>query len=169
MTGAAKITGSGVRLISWNTKGMNSAMMVGKFLTRLQHLKRDIMFLQKIHLKTSDTLRIKRVWMSHLFHPKFSNRARGAPIIINKRVMFEPLNVIQDTESRYVVVTGTLQKTPVILVSIYAPTWDDDQFFTRLFAGIPNLDSHRIIIGGDFNLLLARTPYIFPYWLVFSW
>jgi len=62
-------------------------------------------------------------------------------------------NTVVDTDGRYVIVSSTLQNIPVVLVSVYAPTWDDDQFFLRLFAKIPNADSHRIIIGGDFNLV----------------
>ena len=91
--------------------------------------------------------------MSHLFHSKCTDKVRGAAIIIHKRVLFEPTNVILDTDGRYVIVSGTLQNIPVVLVSVYAPTWDDDQFFTRLFAKIPNADSHRIIMGGDLNLV----------------
>ena len=53
-------TGRGVRLISWNTKGMNNATKIDKVMTRLQHLNGDIIFLQETHLKSSDTLRIKR-------------------------------------------------------------------------------------------------------------
>ncbi len=146
-------TGNGVRLISWNTKGMNNTVKMDKVLTRLQHLKGDVMFLQETHLKTPDVRRIKRARMSHVFHLKFADKVRGAAIIIHKRVMFEPRNVILDTDGRYVIVLGILQSIPVVLVSVYAPTWDDDQFFTRLFAKIPDADSHRIIMGGDFNLV----------------
>lgn len=118
MANAVK-TGCEVCLISWNTKGMNNAIKIGKVLTHLQHLKGDVMFLQETHLKTSDTLRIKRAWMSHLFHSK----VRGAAIIIHKRVLFEPTNVILDTRYRHVIVSGILQNTPVVLVSVYAPTF----------------------------------------------
>lgn len=54
MANAVK-TGSGVRLISWNTKGMNNMIKTGKVLTQLQYLKGDVMFLQETHLRTSDT------------------------------------------------------------------------------------------------------------------
>lgn len=134
-----------------------NAIKIGKVLTQLQHLKGDVMFLQETHLRTSDTTRIKRAWMSHLFHSKFTEKARGAAIIIHKRIMFEPTNVILDTEGRYVMVSGTLQNVSVVLISVYAPTWDDDEFFIRLFAKIPNADSHRIIMGGDFNLVQDAT------------
>ena len=90
--------------------------------------------------------------MSHLFHSKFSHKARGAAIIINKNVRFELTNSLLDPNGRYVIVSGMLQNTPVILASIYAPNWDDDNFLMNLFARIPNADNHRIIMA-DWNLV----------------
>lgn len=145
--------GKDIRLISWNTKGLNKAVKIGKVLTQLRHLKGDVIFLQETHLETTNVQRIKRAWMSHVFHSKFSGKARGAAIIISKNTQFEPTKVIEDTNGRYVLVSGWLQSFPVILVSIYAPNWDNEQFFINLFAKIPNSDTHHILIGGDFNFV----------------
>lgn len=92
------------RLVSWNTKGMNTAVKASKILAHLRDLKADIMFLQETHLRTVDILHIKRSWMGHLFHSKFSQRARGAAIIIHKRVMFEHTETIIDPNGRFVMV-----------------------------------------------------------------
>ncbi len=51
-------------------------------------------------------------------------------------------------------VFGTLYNTALALVHIYAPNWDDVNFFNNLFISIPNLDTHHLILGGDFNLVL---------------
>jgi len=131
---------------------MNKAIKIGKVMTQLKHLEGDIIFLQETNLKTSDIQRIKTPWMSHVFHSKFSSKARGAAIIITKNILFEPAHIIEDVSGRYVIVSGLLQNLSVVLVSIYAPNWDYDQFFINLFAKIPNSDNHHILIGGDFNL-----------------
>lgn len=155
-------TDRGVRLISWNTKGMNNVTKIGKVLTHLQHLIGDIMFLQETHLKTSNNCRIKRAWMGHLFHSKLSEKARGAAIIIHRRVLFEPTNTIFDSNGRFVIVSGMLQNTPVVLASIYVPNRDDEQFSIHFFSKIPNTDSYHIIIGGDFNLVQDPTLTVLP-------
>lgn len=82
--------GKGLCLISWNTKGMNKAVKIDKVMKQLQHLKGDNIFLQETHLKTLGVQRIKRAWMSHVFHSKFSAKARGAAIIVSKNILFEP-------------------------------------------------------------------------------
>lgn len=51
-------------------------------------------------------------------------------------------------------VVGKLFQLPVILVSIYAPNFDDHCFFERMFSCIPNLDRHHLILSSDYNLVL---------------
>lgn len=43
--------------------------------------------------------------------------------------------------------------TKVVLASIYAPNWDDEQFVSKIFTSIPNIETHHIFIGGDFNFV----------------
>lgn len=140
-------------LVSWNVKGVNSAIISSKILMHLRDLKADVIFLQETHLRTADIPRIKRAWMGHLFHSKFSQRARGAAIIIHKRVMFELTETIIDSNGHFVMVLGKLQNIPVILASIYAPNWDNDEFFVNFFSRLPKVDEHHIIIGGNFSLV----------------
>ena len=143
----------GCRFVSWNVRGVNGAIKRGKVISHLKQLKVDICFLQETHLKASEILRIKRPWMSHVFHSKFDARARGAAIVISKNVTFEPTKSIEDPNGRFVAVSGRLFDIPVVLVSAYAPVWDDDKFITHLFSSLPDVDSHYPIIGGDFNLI----------------
>lgn len=142
-----------LRLISWNTNGLNGAVKSGKVFSHLRYLQADVIFLQETHIKSSELNHIKKSWMGHLFHSKYSVRARGAAIIIRKGIHFEPTEVKADPNGRYVAVSGTLQGLPVTLACLYAPTWDDPDFFDKFFMALPNLNSHYIIIGGDFNLV----------------
>lgn len=130
---------------------MNNIVKANKVISHLQELKGDICFLQETHLRKSEFSRIKKPWMGHLFHSRFSERTRGAAIIIHRDVAFEPSTVISDPNGRYVIALGKLQNSPVVLASIYAPTWDDDKFISKFFSNIPNLADHHIVIGGDFK------------------
>lgn len=102
------MSGRNIRFISWNVKGMNSAIKANKVNTHLQHLRGDLCFLQETHLCTADISRIKRPWIGHMFHSTFSERARGAAIIIHKDIAFEPINTISDSNGRFVIVSGRL-------------------------------------------------------------
>lgn len=44
-----------------------------------------------------------------------------------------------------------------MLACIYAPNWDDSDFFSNLFYLPPDLNSHHLILGADFNCVLNHT------------
>lgn len=52
------------------------------------------------------------------------------------------------------IIQGRLYNVPVVLVSVYAPNWDNPDFFKELFGRIPELGTHHLILGGDFNTVL---------------
>lgn len=88
-----------------------------------------------------------------MFHSNFHSKSRGTAILIHKDVPFSVSSSILDPNGRYVMVFGTLYNTALALVNIYAPNWDDVNFFNNLFRSIPNLDTHHLILGGDFSLV----------------
>lgn len=143
-----------VNVISWNVKGVNYNVKRKKVLSHLQHLEVGIAMLQETHLRNKDHVRIHRDWVGQVFHSKFDSKSRGAAILIHKNIHFNATNTISDPNGRYVMVVGKLFKLPVILVSIYAPNFDDHCFFERMFSSIPNLDSHHLILSGNYNLVM---------------
>lgn len=66
--------------------------------------------------------------MGHVFHSGFTERVRCASIVIHRDIAFEPFVTICDPNGHFVIVSGKLQNTPVVLASLYAPTWNDDKF-----------------------------------------
>lgn len=45
----------------------------------------------------------------------------------------------------------------MVLVNIYAPNWDDVGFVQRLISQLPDLNTHLLILGGDFNCVMDPT------------
>lgn len=146
-------TSNHIRFVSWNVKGANHLTKISKIMSHLQDLRGDVVFLQETHLRRGETARIKRSRFSQLYHSDFSARARGAAILIQNEIPFVAEDVIADSNGRFVIVSGTLCYNKVILASVYAPNWDDEQFISRLFNSIPNVETYHIIIGGDFNFV----------------
>lgn len=70
--------------------------------------------------------------------------------MINKQIKFSLNAIIADLHGRYVIVSGLLFQTPVLLVNVYAPNWDTE-FANKLLSSLPNLDTHRLILAGDLN------------------
>ena len=62
--------------------------------------------------------------------------------------------VTADQQGRSVVVIGILYNVPLILANVYAPNWDDVQFMKKIMSSLPCLNTHRLILGGNFNCVL---------------
>lgn len=64
-------------------------------------------------------------------------KTRGAAILIRKNVPFNPVETIYDNNGRYVIVAGILCQYPVVLVNVYDPNHDDEEFKKKLISSIP--------------------------------
>uniref|UniRef100_A0A8C4SC52 Reverse transcriptase domain-containing protein n=1 Tax=Erpetoichthys calabaricus TaxID=27687 RepID=A0A8C4SC52_ERPCA len=130
--------------------------------SHLTGLNAKIVFLQETHLLTKDQFRLQKDWTGQMFHSSFIKKTRGVGILIHRTVPFVASEVVSDPEGRYVMVMGNLYNSKMILINVYAPNVDDKEFMQNLFASIPNVNTHKIIMAGDFNCvlnpLLDRTP-----------
>lgn len=143
-----------VSFISWNVKGLNNLVKRSKVFSHLKSFKPDVMFLQETHLNINSQKRVSCKWIGQIYHSRFNYKARGTAILIRKGVPFEHSEVISDPNGRYIVVVGKLFNTPLILANIYGPNWDNAQFFLNFFSTLPDLNSYKLILGGDFNCVL---------------
>lgn len=73
--------------------------------------------------------------------------------MIRNNIPFVLCNSILDPHGR-LIVTEILCKTPVILVNIYAPSYDDEGFICTIKSFIPYTHDHSLVMGGDFNFVL---------------
>lgn len=147
--------GGTLKFISWNCKGLNSPIKRSRVLHHLQHLGAQIIFLQETHFKPSAFPRIKCGWIGPSYYSSFHSKSRGVAILIHKSVPFMCANVISDPGGRFLIITGKIYDTPVLLVNVYAPNWDNPDFFRQLFSDLPDMSSHFLILGGDFNCWLS--------------
>lgn len=147
-------SGSNIRFVSWNVRGLGGPVKRSKVFSHLKGLNTDIAFLQETHLCINDHCRLRKPWVGQIFHSAFNSKSRGAAILINKRIQFSRDQIVSDPHGCYVIVSGTLYQTSVVLVNVYAPYWDNPNFMTSLFSKIPNLDTRYLILGGDLNLVI---------------
>lgn len=148
------LQGSKLKFVSWNCRGINSPLKRTKVFQHLLSLGAQVMFLQETHLLKSDMSKIKTNWIGQSYFASFSHKARGVAILFHKSVPFICTKVVADPNGRYLILTGSLYNTPLHLVNVYAPNWDNDDFFRQLFITIPDLSSHSLVLGGDLNCWL---------------
>lgn len=140
-----------MNFVSWNCRGLNAPVKRNKVLSHLRKLGAHIIYLQETHLKVADHTRLRKNWIGQIYHSTFQAKARGTAILIHKSVPFICSNVLADPNGRFIVVTGKIHNTPLILANIYAPNWDDCNFFRTFFSKLTDVATHSLILGGDFN------------------
>lgn len=128
-------TGKNVTFCSWNVNGINEP--------DLRELQADVILLQEMQLKNEAHGKIRTNWISQVYHSKFSAKARGMAIIIRKNVPFLHKSTTADKEGRYILVIGEIHSTPITLLNIYGPNWDDSEFFRKTFSLIPDTGNRK--------------------------
>uniref|UniRef100_A0A669EFQ1 Reverse transcriptase domain-containing protein n=1 Tax=Oreochromis niloticus TaxID=8128 RepID=A0A669EFQ1_ORENI len=136
---------------SWNCKGLGRALKRGKVMSHLKHLSSDIIFLQETHFHSNEQRRLRPNWVSQVYQSTFTSKARGVAILIRKTTPFIFGSVVTDPGGRFVLVSGSINSFPLVLLNIYAPNFDCPDFFSKIFDLISEYNMSNIIIGGDFN------------------
>lgn len=122
--------GNVVKFVNWNCKGLNSLVKRNKVFHHLKYLGAHLIYLQETHLKPSTYSRARCGWIVHSFHSSYQSNSTGVAILIHKSVNFTCSKVLSDTNGRYLVLRGKLYGTPVLLVNVYAPKWDNRIFLS---------------------------------------
>lgn len=97
---------------------------------------------------------MRKKWRGQLYATNYSAFARGAALWIKHGVPFDLLESKVDDQGRYILLKGPLDGTLIILGSIYAPNFDQDQFLQRLGLALTEWDGIPFMLGGDWNALL---------------
>lgn len=144
----------GFAFASWNVKGLNHPVKRSKVLSHLKSLSADVIFLQETHLKPESKDKLRCRWIGSVYQSNFSVKARGVAILIRKGVPFKLKTLKADKEGRYIILSGEIFSFHITLVNVYAPNYDDPDFYKKVFALIDNMSQTNLIIGGDFNCVL---------------
>lgn len=139
---------------SWNCRGLGKAIKRGKVFAHLKSLSSDIIFLQETHIHPTEQRRLRAQWVSHVYQSTFSSNARGVAILVRRSIPFVFKSMVSDPGGRFILVTGTINSVPLALLNIYAPNFDNPDFFCKVFRLAADQNNHNIIIGGDFNCFL---------------
>ncbi len=99
-------------------------------------------------------MRLKSGWVGQAYHSSSVGKSRGVAIILHKSIPFVCSKVVADPNGRYLIVSDDLCNMLVLLVNIYGLNLDNDSFIKALFSTLPDMFSHFLILGGDFNCWL---------------
>ena len=152
------VMGVAFKLVSVNIRGIRSLEKRKSIFAWLVKQQADICFLQETYTTKELENSWKMQWKGQMFFSHGSEHSRGVLILI-KNSLFELKSVCQDNQGRFVLVEASVQDQKFIFLNIYTPNKTNEQtiFFDRIKDELDNTcidDDCRIIIGGDFNVIL---------------
>ena len=114
-------------------------------------------FLQDTYLDPKLDKYITAEWGFTSYFCSNNTRSRGVAIIFNNDFEFKVKGVFRDNGRNFLLVHISTMKMDVLLVNIYGPNRDDPNFYTNLNKNIAKLKIPKLILAGDWNLVLDPT------------
>uniref|UniRef100_A0AAR2LBN1 exodeoxyribonuclease III n=1 Tax=Pygocentrus nattereri TaxID=42514 RepID=A0AAR2LBN1_PYGNA len=145
---------STLRFVTWNVRGAGSREKRLKIFNRLSDLQADIVFLQETHMSKTPTYTLTSPQFPHAYSACYNSKQRGVAILINRRIHFSISNNITDPEGRFIILNLSILNMHLCIANIYGPNVDDPSFFHNIFTALSDHSDTKLIIGGDFNLVL---------------
>lgn len=137
--------------LTWNVRGLGAIQKRHRIHAYLLRHKAQIVFLQETHLTDTETNKTRKKWRGQFYSTNYSAFSRGTTIWVRHGVPFELLEQRRDDQGRYIFLKGTLDGILVILGNIYAPNFDQDQFYARIGTVLADWTDIPWMLGGDWN------------------
>jgi len=146
--------GSYFSIIALNVNGLNVPTKRQRLAEWIQKQDPYICCLQKTHLKTRDTYRLKVKGWKKIFHANRDQKKAGVAILISDKIDFEIKAVKRDKEGHYIMIKGSIQED-ITIINIYAPNIGAQQYVRQMLTSMKwEINSNAIIVG-DFNIPLT--------------
>ena len=147
------------KLLSLNARGIRSFEKRKAVFGWVMRQQVDICFIQETY-STKEVENVwKKQWKGEMYFSHGSVHSRGVLVLIKNSLEFQIKSMRQDKEGRFIFLEALVQDQKFLLVNIYAPNKTSEQtyYFDKIKEELDNIDIDddcRIIIGGDFNVIL---------------
>ena len=143
-----------ISLISANVQGLGNAQKRRDVFQFLRQKNASICFLQDTHFTDKQETYIRSEWGYECYFNCFTSQSRGVAILFNSNFDFSVKKVIKDNEGNFLILIINTQQTNLALVNIYGPNNDNPQFYEGIRQHLEQQSYDKIIMGGDWNLVL---------------
>ena len=148
-------TGSYLSIITLNVNGLNAPTKRQRLTEWIQKQNPYIYCLQKIHLKTKDTYRLRVKGWKKLFHTSGDQKKAGVAILISDKIDFEIKAVKRHKEGYYIMIKISIQEEEIAIKNIYAPNIGEPQYERQMITSMKAGINNNTIRVGYFNTPLT--------------
>jgi len=143
-----------IKFVTFNGDGLGNELKLNKVVNWCRKYKPDVIFLQETHCIDIREVWYDKCWNDLCFHSIGASNARGASILISKRIDFELIEEILDDNGRYVVLDVVINNKGYLIGNYYGANFDCPEHLEEyLNLLIPN-SGQEIISAGDYNFVM---------------
>lgn len=139
--------------ISWNVHGLNSQVKGSVVFQFLQKHPRHICILQETPLVGGRILSLKKPWVGYNYHSMHTDFSRGVSRLVHKSLPFKLLDIVLDSDRRYVIIHAVVHSLEMVLVGLYLPPAAPIRHLYNILAKLASFSTDNILIMGDFNMV----------------
>lgn len=121
--------------------------------------KAQVSFLQETHSIVDDEKMWRAIWGNGIIFSHGTNLARGTIVLYDKKVINEPIQIIQDKHGRYCGMVAEVNSILFVFMCVYAPNYasENARFWTRIGRILSDLRNKygyfETVLGGDKNFV----------------
>ena len=143
-----------LRIGSVNCRGLSSDKIKRRDIFNKCRNNYDITFLIDTHSDKSVENVWKTEWGYEAYFNSRTSNSRGVAILFSNSFVFDVLSVKKDGSGNLLIVNINIKSCDksIVLVAVYGPNENDDNFYHNLQNQLHICENTSIIIGGDWNV-----------------
>ena len=145
-----------ITVFSQNCRGLKNMQKRRDLFHYIRSKKYNIACLQDVHIDRNMYSYVKAEWGYNIIlsAKEGTNASRGVMILINNNFSCDVGQIITDPDGNFVIMELKVLDKKITLASIYGPNEDKPQFYRNLKQKISDFGNDKVIICGDWNLVL---------------
>lgn len=113
----------GLKLLSYNVKGLNSIKKRWMALKEFRASGADVILVQEMHFWAGGSLKFASKHFSMSYLASDSSGKAGVAILIRRSCPLQIESTHLDPHGHYIILQGTYLSNPITLLNIYAPNY----------------------------------------------
>ena len=142
-----------LKVVSFNARGLGNELKRKKTFRFLKTKKAQFYFIQETHCVQNKEFIWQSQWGNKCFFANGTSNTTGVAILCSGK--YGSIEQVQrDINGRFIIIKVKINDHSVALVNLYAPNEDSQEFFEQIFNCVENLNATKVVIGGDFNVVI---------------
>jgi len=137
-----------------NVMGLNQDLKRRDVFDRLRNYKYSIVCMVDTHFDKQKHKIYSSEWGYTCYYNSFSTNKRGVAIFFRNSFEFKVHHAIRDQNGNLLILDLEIEKHRISLAVIYGPNQDTPSFYENLKNSLLKIGNEKIIIVGDWNMLL---------------